>query len=43
METFVLGVVVGSFVGYAIRSLISRRRHRRFQEQHGSNPRLYAR
>jgi len=27
---FVMGVTVGSILGYTIRSLISRRRHRRF-------------
>lgn len=40
METLVLGVAVGGLLGYVIRSLISRRRYRRFQEQHGSNPRF---
>jgi hypothetical protein len=41
MEIFVLGVVVGGVLGYAIRALISRRRHQRFQEQYGTNPRFY--
>jgi hypothetical protein len=36
----VLGVAVGGILGYVIRALISRRRHRRFQEEHGSNPRF---
>jgi hypothetical protein len=40
METFVLGVAVGGVLGYVIRALISHRRHRRFQEEHGSNPRF---
>jgi hypothetical protein len=40
MEIFVLGVAVGGVLGYAIRALISRRRHRRFREEHGSNPRF---
>jgi hypothetical protein len=30
MEIFVLGVTVGSILGYTIRSLTSRRRRRRF-------------
>jgi hypothetical protein len=30
MEIFILGVTVGSVLGYTIRSLISRKRRRRF-------------
>ena len=39
MGNFILGVAVGAVVGYAIRALISRVRHRRFEENYGYNPR----
>jgi hypothetical protein len=39
MGNFILGVAVGTVVGYAIRALISRVRHRRFEENYGYNPR----
>ena len=38
METFILGVAIGTVVGYAIRALISRVHHRRFEEDYGYNP-----
>ena len=37
METFILGVAIGTVVGYAIRALISRVHHRRFEEDYGYN------
>ena len=40
MEPFILGVIVGALVGYAVRSLISHVRHRRFAENHGYTPRF---
>jgi hypothetical protein len=40
METFILGMAVGTVVGYAIRALISSRRRRRVAEKYGYNYRF---
>jgi len=40
MENLTLGLVLGFVIGYAIRSLVSRARRRRFEEDYSFNPRL---
>ena len=40
MEPFILGVIVGASVGYAVRALISHVRHRRFEEDYGYTSRF---
>jgi NhaP-type Na+/H+ or K+/H+ antiporter len=43
METFILGVATGVFIGYAIRALISYRRRRRVEAEYGYNSSSYLR
>jgi hypothetical protein len=43
MEPFILGVIVGASLGYAVRALISHMRHRCFEEDYGYSSRFYSR
>jgi len=43
MEPFILGVIVGASLGYAVGTLISHMPHRRFEEDYGDGPPFYSR